>query len=206
MGTARLASEKVRKTKQPPGVAISRILDRLEELAPVATAEEWDNVGLLVGDRTWKTNGAVVSVDLTREALDTARKQGFGLIVLHHPCIFPKSRGLSKLVNSGAEGSRDRLIFEALRAGIAIVACHTNFDKCSIEVVERVAEGLGIAPKGRATPAPQRASEAVTAALAPLADRLISVSAPTVAPYEVDSGNSRGYTVCVSVTLRDARP
>jgi hypothetical protein len=38
---------------------------------------------------------------------------------------------------------------ECIRSNIAIAACHTNFDRCSLEVVERVAKGLGLTPKGR---------------------------------------------------------
>ncbi len=124
------------------GKAVEKILSSLEELAPSAMAEDWDNVGLLVGDPLWTTSGAVVSIDLTEEAIDLATQNGFSLIVTHHPCLFPKSRGISRWT----PGS---LAFEAMRRGIAVVSCHTNFDRCALEVVSQVSEGLGVEVKGR---------------------------------------------------------
>ena len=101
-------------------------------------------------DPNWKTDGAVVCIDLTAEAIEEARSKGYRLIVNHHPCIFPKSRGLSQVV----AGS---LVFEALRHGIAVVAAHTNFDRSALEVVRSVSEGLGVTPKGRLYDHPERA-------------------------------------------------
>jgi dinuclear metal center YbgI/SA1388 family protein len=128
--------------------AVVDILSELEKRAPAGTAEDWDNVGLLSGDPEWKTAGAVVSIDLTEAALAAAKKSGAKLIVTHHPCIFPKGRGLSKLV-PGAAGSLSRLLLEAYSDGIAVASSHTNFDRCALEVVEAVSKGLGAEPKGR---------------------------------------------------------
>jgi dinuclear metal center YbgI/SA1388 family protein len=128
--------------------AVADILSELEKRAPFGAAEDWDNVGLLAGDPAWKTSGAVVSIDLTEAALAEAKKAGSNLIVTHHPCIFPKGRGLSKLV-PGPAGSLSRLLLEALSSQIAIVSSHTNFDRCALEVVDAVARGLGVEPKGR---------------------------------------------------------
>jgi dinuclear metal center YbgI/SA1388 family protein len=132
----------------PTPLSIADILSELERRAPSGTAEDWDNVGLLVGDPAWKTSGAVVSIDLTPQALAQAQKSGARLIVTHHPCIFPKGRGLSKLV-PGPDGSLSRLMLEAIRTEIGVIASHTNFDRSALEVVEAVAQGLGVKPEGR---------------------------------------------------------
>jgi dinuclear metal center YbgI/SA1388 family protein len=137
-----------KKTKARAKFHVREVLAELERRAPSGTAESWDNVGLLAGDSEWKTGGAVVSIDLTPAALRRARASKAGLIVLHHPAIFPKNRGLSRVV-PGGEGSLSRLLLEAIRSRIAIVACHTNFDRCALEVVEAVSRGLGAVPKGR---------------------------------------------------------
>jgi dinuclear metal center YbgI/SA1388 family protein len=121
---------------------ISEILQQLEERAPISTSESWDNTGLLVGDPAWKTSGAVVSIDLTEAAIETALKKKFKLIVNHHPCIFPRQKGLSRITPPS-------LVYQALSHGIAVAACHTNFDQCALEVIRTVAEGLGCEPKGR---------------------------------------------------------
>jgi dinuclear metal center YbgI/SA1388 family protein len=122
--------------------SIGEVLRSLNQLAPLATAEDWDNVGLLVGDSKEKTAGAVVCVDLTMEAIEIALKENYKLIINHHPCIFPKNKGLSKVM-AGTP------VYEALRNGISVAAYHTNFDQCSLEVVESIAQGLGIQPQGR---------------------------------------------------------
>jgi dinuclear metal center YbgI/SA1388 family protein len=130
---------------------ISEILGALEELAPPGTAEAWDNVGLLVGNPNWKTLGAIVSIDLTSEAIAAAKKKGYRLIVNHHPCIFPKGKGLSRLTVPGS------LACEALSEGIAVISSHTNFDQCALEVVHTVSRGLGCTPQGRLIEKPEEA-------------------------------------------------
>jgi len=121
---------------------ISTIIADFNHRAPLGTAENWDNVGLLLGDPAWETPGAVVAIDLSVEAIELAVQNKFRLILTHHPCIFPKSKGISK-ITSGS------LVFEALNQGIAVAAYHTNFDQCALEVVDLVSRGLGLAPRGR---------------------------------------------------------
>jgi dinuclear metal center YbgI/SA1388 family protein len=123
-------------------LAIRDILKLIEQKTPAATAESWDNVGLLAGDPSWATAGAVVSIDLTREAIELAKAKGYRLIVNHHPAIFPRQKGLARV-------TPDSLVFEAIREGIAVIATHTNFDQCAMEVVEAVSKGLGVKPLGR---------------------------------------------------------
>ena len=122
--------------------SVKEILQALDQRAPQECAEDWDNVGLLAGDPNWETQGAVVCVDLTEEAIRLAVQKGYRLIVNHHPCIFPRSRGLSRILPQ-------HLVFSALQQGIAVAAYHTNFDQCALEVVDLIAHGLGLQVKGR---------------------------------------------------------
>ena len=131
-----------RKAAARSGVKVEHLLRSLEGWTPTSAAESWDNVGLLVGDPSTVTRGAVVSIDLTREAIEEASLRGFSLIFNHHPCIFPRGKGPSAVV----AGS---LVYEAARRGIAVVATHTNFDRCALEVVEQVSRSLGVSPLGR---------------------------------------------------------
>jgi dinuclear metal center YbgI/SA1388 family protein len=123
-------------------LTVGGFLAALEERAPAGTAEDWDNVGLLAGDPAWPAHRAVISIDLTEEAIAEARRRGARLIVNHHPCIFPRARGLARVTPPS-------LVFEALRHGIAVVAAHTNFDRCALEVVRSVSHGLRVRPMGR---------------------------------------------------------
>jgi dinuclear metal center YbgI/SA1388 family protein len=133
-------------------LSVGEVIRSLESHAPSGTAESWDNVGLLVGDPAWKTTGAVVAIDLSEEAIQEAIDRGYRLIVNHHPCIFPKSKGLAKIT---AGSDKSGLVFEAIRNGIAVAAYHTNFDRCALEVVQAISSGLGLEPKGRLLDKPQ---------------------------------------------------
>jgi dinuclear metal center YbgI/SA1388 family protein len=121
---------------------VREVVSFIESKTPSTTAESWDNVGLLAGDPNWKTSGAVVSIDLTREAIAEAKARGYHLILNHHPAIFPRQKGLARV-------TPDSLVFEAIREGIAVVATHTNFDQCALEVVDAVSQGLSVKPLGR---------------------------------------------------------
>lgn len=121
---------------------VSEVLRHLEALAPNSVAEDWDNVGLLVGDKKSPVTKAIVCIDLTSEAIELAEAQKCSLIVNHHPCIFPKGKGLSKL-------NSDSLVYQAIQKGISVVASHTNFDQCALEVIQSVSSGLGLKAKGR---------------------------------------------------------
>lgn len=127
---------------------VAELLEHFEKKVPFSTAEDWDPIGLLVGDPKKEITGVVVSVDLTRAALDLAMKSGANVIVNHHPCIFPKQSGIARLV-PGRSDEMTTLIFEAVQKGIQIIALHTNFDRCAMEVVEKITAGLGAKPIGR---------------------------------------------------------
>lgn len=136
-------SPKPRNASKSPSLA--SILYEIEKRTPPGTAEKWDNVGLLVGNTRAVVKGAVISIDLTEEALESAKRLGYSLIINHHPCIFPKQKGIARVTSSGAT----KLIYEAARAGISVVATHTNFDQCALEVPAAVSKALGFKPMGR---------------------------------------------------------
>jgi dinuclear metal center YbgI/SA1388 family protein len=134
-------------SKPKMNLSIGDVLRSIESRAPGGSAEEWDNVGLLVGSSKKKVTSAVVSIDLTDAVLDVAIKKKSTLIVNHHPCIFPKSKGLSKVNDLSSPSSR--LVFRAIENGISVIAAHTNFDRCALEVSHTVANGLGLTAQGR---------------------------------------------------------
>ncbi len=121
---------------------IFEVIQYLERRAPVAEAEDWDNVGLLVGNPQDRVNGAVVSIDLTHETIETALKHKFNLIITHHPCIFSRSGGASRFLTGDP-------VYEAARKGLSVACWHTNFDRCAFEVVKKASAALGVKPLGR---------------------------------------------------------
>ncbi len=60
----------------------------LEKKYPAQMAEDWDNVGLLVGDDEAETKHVFLALDLTEQTLEEAREAGADMIITHHPMIF----------------------------------------------------------------------------------------------------------------------
>ena len=67
---------------------VNDILDFFEEFAPVDTAMEFDNVGLLVGNKDQYVRRALVALDITPEVVYEAERLECELIISHHPVIF----------------------------------------------------------------------------------------------------------------------
>ena len=101
---------------------VADVMEALDRIAPSELAEEWDNVGLLLGDPEARCERALVSLEVDRKVLRRAARAGAQLVVSHHPAIF---RPLSS-VTSGEEGGK--LLLEAARQGVALAAAHTNWD------------------------------------------------------------------------------
>lgn len=99
-------------------MTVKDIFDFLNGLAPVNTACDFDNVGILVGDPSAEVSGAVVALDCTASAIKTARDNNCGLIITHHPVIFDPL----KTVLAGST------VFELIKSGISVISMHTNLD------------------------------------------------------------------------------
>jgi dinuclear metal center YbgI/SA1388 family protein len=117
---------------------LKNIIAALEELAPGRLAQSWDNVGFLVGDRERDFTNAMLTIDMTRAVLDEAKQAGTDLILAYHPVIW---NGL-KAVTADGPG---RMVYEAIRAGIAVYSIHTSLDAAAGGVNDGLAEMVGIA-------------------------------------------------------------
>lgn len=101
---------------------VSELNNWLEAEYPVSSAEEWDNVGFLVGDDTKEVRHVFLALDLTAETLDEAIRAGADMIVTHHPMIF---RGMKRIHNHDFTG---RKVLTLIQHGIQYYAMHTNYD------------------------------------------------------------------------------
>ncbi len=100
----------------------------LHRLCPPGLAEDWDNVGLQVGDPGQSVNKILVCLDAEEPAVETAKAQGAQLIIAHHPLIFRPLKRISPIDTTG------KVLYSAIQNNIAIASAHTNLD--------RVADGL----------------------------------------------------------------
>jgi len=116
------------------------IMKVLEELSPKQYALDWDNVGLLVGDKEQEIHKIYVTLDVTERAVDEAVKLGADMIVSHHPMIF------SKIKRVTTETPVGRKILKLSANNICCYAMHTNFDVKG-GMSELMAEYMGIQPE-----------------------------------------------------------
>lgn len=103
-------------------MTIHDVVEALHQIAPPELAEEWDNVGLLLGDPAAPCDRVVATLDVDRRVLRRAARAGAQLVVSHHPPIFKPVASITADREGGA------LLLEAAREGIALAAAHTNYD------------------------------------------------------------------------------
>ncbi len=115
-------------------MTVKAIYDFLNTLAPFATAEDWDNPGLLVGDPNREVQRVLVALDAPADAVDTACAVGADLIITHHPVIFAPLKKLSA----------HSIPYRLAEKGIALIAAHTNLDKAQGGVNDTLAAVLGL--------------------------------------------------------------
>lgn len=133
---------------------VSDLIYALENRMPTSCSESWDNVGLICGDPNSTLTGIVVGVDLTETLLDLAIKQKSNFIIIHHPAIFPKGRGISRLT-LGKDNDLNTLLLRAFKKDICIYVAHTNFDRCALDGMIALAEDLGAEPHARVWESPK---------------------------------------------------
>ena len=101
---------------------IHQITQIIEEWAPLTYAEDFDNVGLLVGDAKDKVTGILVTHDCLEEVVEEAIQKSCNLIVCFHPIIF---KGITRFTGSSHVV---RAVRKAIKNDIAIYAIHTALD------------------------------------------------------------------------------
>ncbi|CAG9771647.1 unnamed protein product [Ceutorhynchus assimilis] len=109
--------------KNMVGLQLKEILKNFESIAPLKTAESWDNVGLLVEpDSNANINTVLLTIDLTEEVVQEAVEIGAQLIVSYHPNIFKPLKTVTQ--NSWKE----RIIIQCIKNNIAVFSPHTSWD------------------------------------------------------------------------------
>lgn len=108
----------------------------MEEIAPLTYAEDFDNVGLLVGDYSNNVTGILVTLDTTEEVVEEAIVKNCNLIISFHPIIFS---GLKKL---NGNNYVEKAVLKAIKNDISIYATHTALDNSKVGVNFKIAEQL----------------------------------------------------------------
>ena len=117
---------------------VKEITSYLEEIAPLQYAEDFDNVGLLVGKNDAEVTGVLVTLDTLEVTIDEAIEKNCNLIISFHPIIFS---GLKKLNGSSYV---ERVVIKAIENQIAIYAIHTALDNSIQGVSAKICDVLGL--------------------------------------------------------------
>lgn len=169
---------------------VQDVINYLEELAPLNYAEDFDNVGLLVGDKSASVTGVLVTLDTLEEVVDEAIQNNCNLIVTFHPIIF---KGLKKITGKNYV---ERVVLKAIKKDIAIYAIHTALDNAFTGVNHQICEQLGLINRNVLLPQPRTIKKLVTfvpnAQVENLRSALFNAGAGAIGNYNNCSFNVNG--------------
>ena len=167
---------------------VKDVIQILEEIAPLSYSEDFDNTGLLVGDKNMKVTGILVTLDTLESVVDEAVSKKCNLIVSFHPIIFS---GLKKITG---DNYVERVVIKAIRKNIAIFSCHTALDNAWNGVNAMICNTLKL--KNRQVILPQKGTIKKLTTYSPVAN------APRVrdALFAAGAGEIGNYTNCSFTT------
>lgn len=117
---------------------VSDIIDVMNTLAPHLLAEEWDNVGLQIGDPQQEVKNIWIALDPTLPVLDAACRENVDLLITHHPLIFRPLKSIDFQTPLGS------LLNMAVRHRLAVFSAHTNLDIVAGGINDILSERIGL--------------------------------------------------------------
>ena len=121
-------------------VKLSEITDFMEEQFPPEYAEDFDNIGLLLGRCDKEITKVVLCLDANKNVVKEAISLGAELIITHHPLIFNPIKSVTDSTDFG------EMLVSALESGISIYSAHTNLDSAPDGLTDEVCKRLNLSP------------------------------------------------------------
>jgi dinuclear metal center YbgI/SA1388 family protein len=115
----------------------------VDAVAPFRLAEKWDSVGLQVGAESAPGDRVLVALEASADVVAEARRRKCNVLLVHHPLIFRERKTFAEV------DPVSRLANELIRAGISLIAAHTNLDSTANGTNGVLADLLGLAPERR---------------------------------------------------------
>ena len=169
---------------------IKEIITLLDEFAPLAYAEDFDNTGLLVGDQQATVTGILITLDTLEAVVEEAIEKKCNLIVSFHPIVF---KGLKKLTGATYV---ERVVQKAIKNDIHIFAIHTALDNSFEGVNAQICNTLELIHKKILIPQKQTIKKLTTYAPSKAVDgikkALFNVGGGTIGNYQECSFTSQG--------------
>jgi len=169
---------------------IKQLLTILEEMAPLAYAEDFDNVGLLIGNQDNDVTGILVCHDALESVIDEAIAKKCNFVVCFHPIIFS---GLKKITGKNYV---EKSIIKAIKNDISIYAVHTALDNHKNGVNKIFSDALGLKKTKILVPKENFIQKLITYTIAENVEKvrnaLFDAGAGNIGNYEDCSFNSQG--------------
>ena len=163
---------------------LKELCTSLEEWAPLAYQESYDNSGLIVGGLSAELTGVLVSLDCVEDVIEEAIAKGCNAIVSHHPIVF---KGLKSFTGKNYV---ERTLIKAIKNDIALYAIHTNLDNIHTGVNKMLADKIGLINTRVLVPKKEVIKQLVTYAMPADADSIRN------ALFEIGAGALGEYSEC----------
>ena len=118
-------------------IKVNNIINEMELLAPTYLKEDFDNVGLMVGDKNKEVKKVLLALDCTLKVIEGAKKENVDLIITHHPLIFKRP---SSITTDTLQGKK---IIELIKNDISLYSSHTNLDSVENGLNDTIVSILG---------------------------------------------------------------
>ena len=118
-------------------IKVNNIINEMELLAPTYLKEDFDNVGLMVGDKNKEVKKVLLALDCTLKVIEEAKKENVELIITHHPLIFKRP---SRITTDTLQGKK---IIELIKNDISLYSSHTNLDSVENGLNDTIVSILG---------------------------------------------------------------
>jgi len=122
---------------QESQMKIKDIAAAIEKIVSLKLAQDWDNVGLLIGDPQQNIKNILLTIDITGEVIAEAKRLKNDLIISYHPVIWD---GLKKITADGQSG----VVYDLIKSGIGVFSLHTALDSAIGGVNDGLSEIIGI--------------------------------------------------------------
>ena len=106
----------------------------IDQFAPFSLSMDFDNTGILVGDRHQPVSKVLLALDCTMDVVNYAKEIGAQLIITHHPVIFHPIKRVNE----------DSVVYHLIRSQIAVISAHTNLDIAEGGVNDVLAQAVGL--------------------------------------------------------------
>ena len=114
----------------------SDLIQKIEAKYPKNVAEDWDNVGLILGRMQKEIKKVYIALDATEEVIQEAIACGADMLLTHHPLVFSP---LKQITDETIEGRRALTL---LQNDVCYYAMHTNYD--ILRMADLSAERIGL--------------------------------------------------------------